>query len=148
MVYSGGMYKKALIFATKAHAGQKRTNGNNYVVHPIRVSQEVHTEKQRVCALLHDVIEDTKVTFSEIETEFGKDIAETVEALTHRKGESYQDYITRVLQNEDAIVVKIADICDNLSDSPSQRAIEKSAQALERLLTPTPLKVDNLVESS
>jgi len=134
------MYKEALLFATKAHAGQKRTNGNNYIVHPIRVSQEVHTEKQRVCALLHDTIEDTTTTYDEIKAVFGVDVADTVERLTHRKGESYQDYISRVLEDKDAIAVKIADICDNLSDSPSQRAIEKSSMALDRLVNST---VDN-----
>lgn len=128
------VYKKALIFATKAHAGQKRRNGNNYIIHPIRVSQEVETEYQRVCALLHDVVEDTDVTLDQIRNEIGMEVAETVDCLTHRKGESYDDYITRVLTDRDAVAVKIADICDNLSDSPSENAINKSARALERLL--------------
>ena len=131
--YNKIMYKKALLFATEAHAGQKRNNGNNYIIHPIRVSQEVHTEVQRVCALLHDVVEDTDVDLIDIKMHFGVGIADTINCLTHRKGESYHDYITRVLEDDDAVAVKIADICDNLSDTPSERAIEKSAQALERL---------------
>ena len=128
------MYKKALIFASMAHSGQKRNDGSNYIIHPIRVSQEVHTDSQRVCALLHDVVEDTNVSFDEVEEHFGKEVSVSIDCLTHRKGESYFDYITRVLTDEDAIAVKIADICDNLSDQPSARAIEKSAMALERLV--------------
>jgi hypothetical protein len=57
-----------------------------------------------------------------------------VEVLTHRKGESYLDYIGRVKQNPIAVNVKIADISDNLADSPSSHAIEKSAKALDLLI--------------
>jgi (p)ppGpp synthase/HD superfamily hydrolase len=128
------LYTSALIFATKAHSGQKRLNGDNYIIHPIRVSQEVKTENQKAIALLHDVIEDSKITFDNIKETFGDEIANAVECLTHRKGESYDDYIGRVLTNQDAVQVKIADICDNLSDSPSDNAIKKSSRALARLV--------------
>jgi len=127
-------YKKALRFATNAHKGQKRTNGNNYIIHPIRVSQDVRTETQKVIALLHDTVEDTGTTLGTIAQEFGNEVARAVDCLTHRKGESYDEYITRVLAEPDAIAVKIADICDNLSDNPSNNAIEKCSRALERLI--------------
>lgn len=128
------MYKKALIFATRAHAGQRRNGGDAYIVHPIRVSHSVETDDQRIIALLHDTIEDTAVTYEDIEREFGKTIAEAVECLTHREGEDYRDYIGRVLKNEDAIAVKIADICDNMADCPTEKAIKRSAESLTRLL--------------
>ena len=128
------MYGKALIFATKAHAGQKRNNGNNFIIHPIRVSQEVATERQKVIALLHDVLEDTDVKPDEIMDEFGFDVYCAVDLLTHKKGISYKEYINGMLGNKDAVAVKIADICDNLSDSPSDNAIEKSSKALEVLI--------------
>lgn len=128
------MYKKALEFITKRHLGQKRYNGNPFIIHPIRVSQEVTTENQKIIALLHDVLEDTGATRIDLE-QFGVEICTAVDCLTHRKGESYLDYINRVKQNPDAVAVKLADIVDNLSDSPSDHMIEKSARALEILIS-------------
>ena len=133
------LYTKALILATRAHAGQKRLNGNNYIIHPIRVSQEVSTERQKVIALLHDVVEDTEIPLEEIQKEFGDEVAVAIDCLTRREGEEnekedYDDYIKRVLTNKDAIAVKIADIADNLSDSPSSHAIEKSARSITLLV--------------
>lgn len=128
-------YTKALMFAAKAHAGQKRRNGDNYIVHVIRVSQSVHTEKQKIAALLHDTVEDTETTLDDIKDEFGWEMAEIIDCLSMRKGkENHDEYIERVMKNEDAIAVKIADIGDNLGDSPSPRAIEKNAIAIEKLV--------------
>jgi len=129
------MYQKALTFITKRHSGQKRRNGNPYIIHPIRVSQEVHSITEKVVALLHDVIEDTKTTLQEVEEAFGTEVADAVEALSRRKGEEYLAYIRRVKLHPIATSVKIADISDNLSDSPSDSAIVKSADALEILIS-------------
>lgn len=128
------MYKQALILATKAYMGKKRYNGNPYLIHPIRVSQEVSTEDQKVIALLHDVVEDTHYILSDL-AHFGPAVVAGIEAMTHRKGESYHDYIVRLKKNPDAVAVKIADIADNLKDSPSDHAIEKSSKALEILIS-------------
>lgn len=131
-------FAKALIFAAKAHGGQKRRNGSFYIIHPIRVAQEVKTEQQKVIALLHDVVDDTGVTIEDVGREFGTDIMDAVHCLTKRAGEPYDDYITRVMKNPDAVAVKIADISDNLSDAPSEEAIRKSSMAITRLVTPVP----------
>lgn len=128
------MYQEALKFIAKKHAGQKRRNGNPYIIHPIRVSQEVHSDTEKVVALLHDVVEDTETTVEEISQVFGHEVALAVEALTHRDDEPWLDYISRVKKNPIALVVKIADISDNLSDSPSDNAIDKSAKALDALI--------------
>lgn len=128
------MYQQALKYIAEKHKGQTRLNGNPYIIHPIRVSQEVSGDVAKTCALLHDTVEDTDATLQEIEDMFGNEVSVAVEALTHRKGESYEDYIKRVKQNPIATAVKIADISDNLADSPSTHAIEKSAKALDYLI--------------
>lgn len=117
---------KALQFATEAHLGQlRKVTGEDFVVHPIRVSERVKTDLQKVCALLHDVVEDTPVEIEQIRSEFGHDVAYIVGLLTHRVGDTYEQYIERVLLNENARVIKVADICDNLNDSPSFHYLEK-----------------------
>jgi (p)ppGpp synthase/HD superfamily hydrolase len=79
--------KKALDFATIAHAGQKRKyTGEDYIVHPIEVAKIVksvaHTPQMVAAALLHDVVEDTDVSLEDISIKFGPDIADLVSDLT------------------------------------------------------------------
>lgn len=128
------MYRKALEFAARKHAGHKRRNGDNYIIHPIRVSQEVFTERQKVIALLHDTMEDTDTTYEELQAEFGSLIADNVAMLTRGEYEHYEAYIERVRMSPDAIQVKLADIADNLNDSPSDKAIKKCAFGVTQLL--------------
>ena len=132
-------YAETLAFAAKKHAGHMRRDGSNYIIHPIRVSQEVKTPIQKIIALLHDTLEDTETTYMEILEEFGPEVVQAVEALTKRKDEPYMDYILRVKQNPDAVAVKIADIADNLSDAPSDKQIRKSSEAITFLTFEPPL---------
>lgn len=68
-----------------------------------------------VVAYLHDTLEDTALTYGEIEKEFGAVVATAVVALTHLDGEeTYRQFIIRAARNPIARVVKIADIQDNL----------------------------------
>lgn len=128
-------YTQALEFAATKHIGTSRRNGDAYIIHPIRVSQEVKTEQQKIIALLHDTLEDTGTTLQEIVENFGQEVAMSVEALSHRKDEPYDDYISRVIAaGEDTIRVKIADIADNLSDSPTSKAIKQGAISITRLV--------------
>lgn len=120
---------RAIIFATAAHGaiGQKRKyTGEPYVTHPIRVMNLVRTVNQDpevlAAAVLHDVIEDTKITKSDIEFEFGSEVAEMVFLLSdppkveggpNRKVRKAMD--RERLGNSPASVqtVKVADMIDN-----------------------------------
>lgn len=130
------MYNQALQFARKAHHGQFRAgSGKPYITHPIRVSFAVETEFQKVLALLHDVIEDTSVIGKDIIDEFGFNVMAGVFALSHiDKNQSYDEYIDQVIAGgRDCIIVKMADIKDNLSDFPSEKMLDKGFNALEKL---------------
>jgi len=78
--------RKALEFAIKAHHGQKRKSGEDYVIHPILVATitSYFNENEDVitAAILHDVVEDTPYTIYYIKDEFGKEVANLVEGLT------------------------------------------------------------------
>lgn len=89
---------------------------------------------QKVIALLHDTIEDTDTTFDEIKEEFNEHIARCVQLLSHPKGYSYKEYIEEVKKEPDAVAVKIADIVDNMSDSPSDNAINKGSYGISELM--------------
>ena len=78
--------KKAYHFASKQHLHQKRLSGENYIMHPLRVAHTVASwgfDGDMVCAaLLHDVVEDCKVSFEDIRKLFGSSVSNLVEALT------------------------------------------------------------------
>lgn len=118
---------KALVFAKNAHEGQKRKyTGEDYINHPIRVMQLVSTKTKDshalVTALLHDVVEDTDITFKDIYDSFGYRIMKNVYYLTdcnhgigNRKTRKMIDNIR--LSDAPSIVqtIKYADLIDNTS---------------------------------
>ena len=82
---------KAYKLAVSAHSHQRRKSGEPYVLHPIEVARICVTEiglgpTAIICALLHDVVEDTDVTLDEIREQFGKKIATIVDGLTKLDG--------------------------------------------------------------
>lgn len=108
------MIVKAFCVAYKAHKGQKDKGGRAYIFHPVTVAFHVKGHKQKVVALLHDVIEDTNVTYANlIDCGFSDDVVQAVKAITKIDGEPYENYLSRVCQNEIAKDVKLADLRHN-----------------------------------
>ena len=60
------MLNKAIILSARAHEGQVDKGGNPYILHPLRVMMNCEGEAERICALLHDVVEDTDITLEEL----------------------------------------------------------------------------------
>jgi (p)ppGpp synthase/HD superfamily hydrolase len=107
---------RATALAAAAHAGQVDKSGKAYILHPIRVMQrcQPHGDIAQIAAVLHDVVEDTWVTLDHLrELEFPPEAIEAVDALSHRDGERYFDYIERCSANQVAALVKLADLEDN-----------------------------------
>ncbi|MBI4158003.1 MAG: bifunctional (p)ppGpp synthetase/guanosine-3',5'-bis(diphosphate) 3'-pyrophosphohydrolase [Candidatus Yanofskybacteria bacterium] len=81
-----GLIKRAYKLAEKAHSGQKRLSGENYIIHPLYVAcflADLGLDSPTIAAgLLHDVVEDTSITLEELKKEFGSDIAFLVEGVT------------------------------------------------------------------
>lgn len=65
-------------------------------------------------ALLHDVLEDSDVTYAALQEQFGTIIADAVDAMTKREGEDYPAFIARCGQNAIARKVKLRDLADNM----------------------------------
>lgn len=111
--------QKAISLAVSSHEGQSRWDGSLYILHPFRVMNNLidkwwmEDEVLLICAILHDVIEDTSITINYIEKEFWKDVAKTIALLTHEEDESYETYIATLLKNRRACLIKLADIEDN-----------------------------------
>jgi (p)ppGpp synthase/HD superfamily hydrolase len=111
------LIKKALQISKDIHKNQKRNNGTDYINHPINVSKLVDTNKLKVIALLHDTIEDGNVTVEYLQNKgIPLEIIKVVLILSKKKDENYLDFILRISNNKDAILVKLADLNDNLKD--------------------------------
>ena len=108
----------AIIFAAECHRGVVDQAGRPYIFHPLRVAMALADPRERLAAILHDVVEDAGVTVEELQHEgLDDDVAEAIDALTKREGEDYPSFIERVARNPMARAVKIADIRDNLDGS-------------------------------
>ena len=124
-----GLIERALTFAIEAHGEQKRRSGDPYITHPIAVARLVTSLRMDpptiAAALLHDVVEDTAVTFADLQAAgFSDEIVDTVRALTKSPGERRLDAATRAASHPIARVVKLADVRDNMD--------------LSRIAEPTP----------
>lgn len=123
--------EKAVQIAVEAHAGQKDKSGKPYIFHPLRVMHTVETFEAKIIAVLHDVVEDTTVTFDDLlEKGIPKHLVITLRLITHDKKTSYEDYIAQLAENPLAARVKIADLKDNMNLS---RLSELSDEDIERV---------------
>lgn len=113
------LIRKALDIAITAHKGVVDKGGVEYVFHPITVALKCNTDDEKIVALLHDVIEDTPITFDDLRNEgFPEYIIEALDAITRRKpqeqkGVARWNYIKRCKANQIARVVKILDLEHN-----------------------------------
>lgn len=110
----------AISFATEAHSGQFTRDGLPYILHPLTVMNNVamryhNALEELLCiAILHDTLEDCPdVTETELETLFGKSIAESVVNLTKTNTITYDEYVAQILSDPFACAVKMADIEHN-----------------------------------
>lgn len=125
--------------AEEAHKGQKRYFSNeDYITHPRRVAAQVALRYDDpdvlAAALLHDVMEDTTMTSGDLLARgVRQSTINILLPLTHFEDQSYENYITQVINGGlIPIVIKQADICDNLSTIPLDRnkLVDRYVQAL------------------
>lgn len=128
--------EEAIILATNAHRGQLDKVGEPYILHPLRVMFKFppYQPKERMIAVMHDVIEDTDITAQDLlEEDCDPEVVAAIVAMSKTdKHTNYMDFITnKVLKNELARAVKLEDIADNLS---MERLLRLDAATQERLI--------------
>ena len=88
--------ERAIEIAAKAHAGQTDKAGQPYILHPLRVMRRVSDTESRIAAVLHDVVEDSEITFDDLRAErFSEPILAALGALTKRPGETRMEAALR-----------------------------------------------------
>ena len=123
------MINRAYVFSVQKHGSQKRASGDPYFSHPIEVAgilTDFNLDDQTiVTALLHDTIEDTLVTYEEIESAFGKDVARMVDGVTklskieamsenERAAENLRKFLLAMSDDIRVLLVKLADRLHNM----------------------------------
>ena len=131
---------KALVFASKSHSQQRRKSDNSpYVEHLIEVMDllantgEIVDEDIIIAGVLHDIIEDTKVTESELKINFGSRVSSMVMALTDDKTQPLSNRRNRALEKLSSTpgsvkTIKLADACANASGIPATWAEDRLAE--------------------
>lgn len=116
MIYTP-MTVKAMKIAYQAHAGQVDYNGVPYVFHPYHMAEQMDDEICCTVALLHDVVEDTDVTFEDLQKEFPQEVMDAVRLLTRDEDTDYFEYVRAIRSNPIARKVKLADLAHNSDEA-------------------------------
>ncbi len=143
------MIRRAYDYGRRMHEGQKRRSGEDYFSHPVAVSA-ILTEQRLddatiVTALLHDTIEDTKSTYSEIAGQFGEEIAELVDGVTKltnlqlsstetKQSENFRKLFMAMSKDLRVILVKLADRLHNMrtiKSLPHEKQTRKARETMD-----------------
>ena len=138
---------RAYRFSEEAHRGQTRLSGEPYVTHCVEVAKilaDLQLDSVTVaCGLIHDVVEDTRITVADVEREFGREVAAIVDGLTkiaklptggtkeERQVESYRKLLLSIAKDARVIIVKLADRLHNmrtLDPLPPEKRIRIAAE--------------------
>ncbi len=111
---------KSLEIVTRVFGDKEDKGGFPYVIHLLKVYSGVSEEIEKICALLHDVVEDTNITYDDLRNiGYPSDVIDILTILTKLKGEDYRDYIDRIINSENihAMNIKLADLRHNMESS-------------------------------
>src|SRR5438132_890287 len=140
---------RAFEFASRAHEGQERRSGEDFIHHPFgaaKICAELRLDDETIAAaLLHDVVEDTEIDIDEVRAEFGEEIAKLVEGVTkltriqfqsreHAEAENYRKMIIAMAEDVRVILIKLADRLHNMRTLEylgRQKQLQKARETLE-----------------
>jgi (p)ppGpp synthase/HD superfamily hydrolase len=107
--------ENAIALAVKAHQGQVDKYGKPYILHPLRVMFRMETELEQMVGVLHDVVEDSEVTFADLQQMgYSDEVITALDGVTRREDETYDEFVTRSLAHPISRRVKLADLEDNM----------------------------------
>ncbi|MEE0957526.1 MAG: GTP pyrophosphokinase [Ruminococcus sp.] len=138
MIYTP-LTKKALRISFKAHKNQVDKSGMPYVYHPFHLAEQMEDEYSVCVALLHDVVEDTDYTLTDlIEAGFPAPVTDAIALMTHDDAVPYMDYVKKLRNDPIARAVKLADLRHNSDlsrlDVIDDRALERAEKYKEAIM--------------
>ena len=148
------LIQKAYVFSASAHAGQRRLSGEPYLSHPLEVAHilaELRLDAPTIAAgLLHDTLEDTQSNVSDLEEQFGEEVAQIVEGVTkigkvrftskeEAQAENIRKMILAMAEDIRVIIVKLADRLHNMRTLQHQKGIKQRLISQETMEIYAPL---------
>ena len=126
---------QATLVSQRLHQNQQYNGKPYFDGHVLPVIKTVKklggNEFQQMIAALHDVVEDGHLDLGAIRSMFGADMGEAIDAISRRSGETYFEYINRVIQNPAARLVKQADLMVNIGNNPPASLLKRYEKALQ-----------------
>lgn len=147
--YDREMVQRAMDMAITAHNGQRRASGEEYVCHPLAVAAilvELGMDSETIAAaLLHDVVEDTGVELSDLQKEFGENVANLVDGVTkitkmtfytreEQQAENVRKMLLAMSQDIRVMIIKLADRMHNMRTSDGwgeQKRRDKAKETMD-----------------
>lgn len=142
------LIERTIAFSEKKHARQVRSSGEDYFVHPLEtaiICAELNLDTETiVAALLHDIVEDTRVSVNEIERHFGNQIAMLVDGVTklekitftgeEGQAENFRKMFVAMAKDIRVILIKLADRLHNMRTAgylTQEKRLQKAKETLE-----------------
>ncbi len=148
------LLRRAFEISAEAHKTMRRKSGEPYILHPLAVAKICVEEiglgiRSTICALLHDTVEDTDVTLSDIEREFGAEIARIVDGLTKistvmdtnttQQAENFKKILLTLTDDPRVILIKLADRLHNMRTMDSMKREKQLKISSETVYVYAPL---------
>ncbi|MGL4534012.1 MAG: RelA/SpoT family protein [Fusobacteriaceae bacterium] len=144
--------KNALLLAEESHIGQYRKSGEDYILHPVEVTNILIDMKMDtdtiVAGILHDIVEDTLITLADIKYNFGDSVSELVDGVTKLKNlpngtknqyENIRKMILAMSKNLSVVIIKLADRLHNMRTLKYMKPEKQISIAKETLEIYAPL---------
>ena len=148
------LINEGFIFANEGHKNQKRKSGEPYITHPLQVAiylSEINLDIETIiAALLHDLIEDTDITYEDIKSKFGNEIADIVDGVTkldkikynsteEAKADAIRKMVIAMSRDIRVLILKLADRLHNIKTIEFHNEWKQEKIASETLYVYAPL---------
>ena len=137
---------KSLEIVTRVFSQKTDKGGFPYIIHLLKVYSNVSDYIEKVCALLHDVVEDTDITYDDLrDVGYSEDIIEILTILTKVKGEDYRNYIDRIINSKNihAMNIKLADLRHNMDSGRIKNPTPNDYERITKRYEPAYEKIIN-----
>ena len=140
---------KSLEIVTKLFNEKCDKGGFPYVIHLLRVYSGVSEYIEKVCALLHDVVEDTDVSYEDLKNiGYNDEVLDILRILTKLKGEDYRKYIDRIIDsgNVHAMNIKLADLRHNMETGRIKNPTANDYERISKRYEPAYERINNKLQ--